>query len=43
MHEMFSLEKLWQQKTVGRFKLELDKYLEALGIEGHMDIGRTGR
>ena len=30
-------------ETVDSFKMELDRYLEALGIEGYRKIGSTGR
>ena len=34
--------KIVAAKTGDMFKLELDRYLEALEIEGYMDIGKTG-
>ena len=28
-------------ETVDKFKLELDRYLEVMEIEGYRDVGRT--
>ena len=30
-------------ETVGKFKLELERYLEVMEIEGFRDVGRTVR
>ena len=40
MHRMASME---LPETIDWFKFELNRYLEALEIEGYVDIGKNGR
>ena len=43
MHGMVSPSKVMAAETVDKFKLELDRCLEVLGMEGYRDVGRTFR
>ena len=44
MHAMVFLERSWQKKKrVDRFKLELQKYIQVVGIEGYVDIGKCSQ
>ena len=41
MHGMASLEKVVETETADKFKLELDRYLEVLEMEGYTDVDRN--